>query len=128
MNDHAMDQKLQIKTTGMREWLNGSIHYNRYEATPYTALDALFSEYELTKSDDIVDFGCGKGRFTFYAHHHFQVSGTGIEMSGQLYQEAVENQASYMRKTKMPSGSIQFERCFAEEYEVKSTNNRFYFL
>ena len=128
MNDHAIDQKLRIKTTGMREWLNQSVHYNRYEATPYIALDALFSEYELTRTDEVVDFGCGKGRFSFYAHYYFKVSVTGIEMNAQLYQEALENQAEYMQKGKMPIGSILFEQRLAEEYEVRASENRFYFF
>ena len=36
-------------------------------------------------------------------------------MSGQLYQEALENQASYMQKGMKIGGSIRFERRLAEE-------------
>lgn len=128
MNDKDYDRMLHIKTVGTREWLNQSSHYNRYEATPYSALDELFREYELQMTDRVVDFGCGKGRLPFYIHDRFDVSVTGIEMSGQLYQEALENQTSYMSKFKELGASIRFERCLAEEYEVGALENRFYFF
>jgi SAM-dependent methyltransferase len=128
MNENDYDRLLRIKTAGTLEGLNQSVHYNRYEATPYTALNDLFAEYDLKKTDGVVDFGCGKGRLPFYVHHHFQVTVTGVEMNGQLYQEALENQAGYIQKVKKTSGSVRFERCLAEEYEVEQTDNRFYFF
>ncbi len=128
INEKDYDRLLRIKTISTREWVNQSIHYNRYEATPYLALEALFHEYELNGTDTVVDFGCGKGRLPFYLHNRFQVSATGVEMSGQLYQEALENQASYMQKGMKIGGSIRFERRLAEEYEVEQGDNRFYFF
>ncbi|WP_342507478.1 class I SAM-dependent methyltransferase [Sporosarcina sp. FSL K6-2383] len=128
MDDKDYDRLLRIKTGGTREWQTQSSHYNRYEATPYVALDELFREYTLKRTDGVVDFGCGKGRLAFYLHHHFQVSVTGIEMSAQLYQEALENQASYCGKLKQLGGAIWFERCLAEDYEVAITDNHFYFF
>lgn len=128
MDEKDYDRILRIQTTGMREWQHQSSHYNRYEATPYAALNVFFTEYELQRSDRVVDFGCGKGRLAFYLHNRFQVSITGIEMSGQLYQEALENHASYMRKAKQSPGIIRFEHCLAEQYEVEAGDNRFYFF
>ncbi|MEK5039734.1 class I SAM-dependent methyltransferase [Sporosarcina sp. FSL K6-3457] len=128
MNDKDYDRLLRIKTVGTREWQNQSSHYNRYEATPYLALDELFDDYELERTDGVVDFGCGKGRLAFYLHNRFQVSVTGIEMSVQLYQEALENQASYREKTRGSNDTVRFECCLAEDYKVESTDNRFYFF
>ncbi|MEK4487808.1 SAM-dependent methyltransferase [Psychrobacillus sp. FSL H8-0484] len=128
MREQDHDRLLRIKTAGIREWQHQSAHYNRYEATPYMALEALFDEYMCTNSDRFVDFGCGKGRFPFYIHHHLHVSVTGVEMSGQLYQEALENQGRYMEKVKHSRASIRFEQILAEEYEVESKENRFYFF
>jgi SAM-dependent methyltransferase len=128
MNDKDYDRLLRIKTAGIREWQNQSSHYNRYEATPYFAMDDLFCTYELERTDGVVDFGCGKGRLAFYLHNRFQVSVTGIEMSAQLYQEALENQASYRSRSRRTSGAIRFECSLAEDYEVESTDNRFYFF
>jgi SAM-dependent methyltransferase len=128
MYDKECDRLLRIKTVGTREWLHQSSHYNRYEATPYQALDEFFQVYELKNTDKLVDFGCGKGRLPFYIHNRFGVSVTGIEMSGQLYQEALENQTSYMQKGKQSNAFIRFERCLAEEYKVEAGDNRFYFF
>lgn len=128
MNEKEYDRLLRIKTVGIREWLNQSSHYNRYEATPYVALDELFESYILKKTEGVVDFGCGKGRLAFYLHHRFQVAVTGIEMNGQLYQEALENQASYRQKVKQTTGTIRFNCCLAEEYEVEPEDTRFYFF
>lgn len=128
MKEQDQDRLLRVKTEGIREWQHQSSHYNRYEATPYVALEALFNEYACNSNDQFVDFGCGKGRFPFYIFHHFHVSVTGVEMSGQLYQEAMENLVKYMERAKHSRASIQFERILAEEYEVDYRENRFYFF
>jgi cyclopropane fatty-acyl-phospholipid synthase-like methyltransferase len=85
MEDPNYDELLNIETEGNQRGYNKSFHYHRYEPTPYSALEKLFEEYELTSSDHIVDFGCGKGRLNFFIHHLFQASVTGIEMSEKLY-------------------------------------------
>ncbi|MDN4606706.1 class I SAM-dependent methyltransferase [Sporosarcina highlanderae] len=128
MNEKEYDKRLQIKTAGTLELLSQSPHYNRYEATPYEALNVLFSEYKLGPEDGFVDFGCGKARVSFYVHHHFGASVAGIEMNGQLYQDAIANLASYRRKARYAGGAIRFERCYAEEYEIDVSENRFYFF
>lgn len=128
MKEQDHDRLLRIKTEGIREWQHQSAHYNRYEATPYLALEALFDEYPYRATDQFVDYGCGKGRFPFYVHHHLHTSATGIEMSGQLYQEAMENLSSYMKRSKASRAFIRFERMLAEDYEVDAKDNRFYFF
>ncbi|OCA92140.1 SAM-dependent methyltransferase [Pseudobacillus wudalianchiensis] len=128
MNEKEYDRLLKIQTGGTWEWLYQSLHYNRYEATPYEAIDELFQEYELKKTDGVVDFGCGKGRLLFYIHYRFNVRATGVEVNGQLYQEAVENLAEYMKKKKSPLHSLRFECCAAEDYKIGKEDNRFYFF
>ncbi|MGB3259896.1 methyltransferase [Paenisporosarcina sp.] len=128
MTEKEMDRMLRIKTAGTLELLNQSVHYNRYEATPYAAFQELFRHYELTKSDRVVDVGCGKGRLSFYIHYHFQVPSIGIEMSGKLYQDALENLQNYDKNGKKTAGIITFERGLAQEYEIDSRDNVFYFF
>jgi SAM-dependent methyltransferase len=128
MTEKEMDRMLRIKTAGTLELLNQSVHYNRYEATPYAAFQELFRHYELTKSDRVVDVGCGKGRLSFYIHYHFQVPSIGIEMSGRLYQDALENLQNYDKNGKKTAGIITFERGLAQEYEIDSRDNVFYFF
>jgi len=127
MEDLEFDRSLGINTVGTLELLNQSVHYNRYEATPYMAMDELFNQYELKKEDCIVDFGCGKGRVSFYVHNRFQLQTTGIEMNGRLYQDAMKNLESYTKRKKR-KGFISFERCYAQEYEIQPEENRFYFF
>lgn len=128
MTEKEIDKMLRINTAGTLELLNQSVHYNRYEATPYAAFEELFRHYELTKSDRVVDVGCGKGRLSFYIHYYFQVPSIGIEMNGRLYLDAVENLQNYDKNGKKTAGIITFERCLAQEYEIDSRDNVFYFF
>lgn len=128
MKEPNYDELLNIKTEGTQRGFNKSFHYHRYEPTPYNALEKLFAEYELTSSDHIVDFGCGKGRLNFFIHYLFNASVTGVEMNENLYEEAMENKANYLVKAKGNKGEIQFQCCFAEKYEINPLDNRFYFF
>ncbi|WP_338752280.1 SAM-dependent methyltransferase [Bacillus sp. FJAT-52991] len=128
MTEHEYDQLLGIETIGMKECPLQLVHYNRYEATPYVALDELTRSYELKRIDHVVDFGCGKGRLPFYVHYHFQLSVTGIEVNKQLYQEAVENKERYMKTRDSKEDTIRFVCGPAEKYKVEPTDNRFYFF
>jgi len=128
MDEHAYDQMLGIKPTSGLQVLSSSIHQNRYEATPYEALEVLCTEYPFTRRDGVVDYGCGKGRVPFFIHNRFKLSVTGVEVNPHLYQEALENQVSYLEKIKKEAGSIRFERILAEKYEVMEDQNKFYFF
>ena len=128
MNDTDYDRLLHIKTVGTLEVINQSAHYNRYEATPYKALDEFFTEYELIKTDRLVDFGSGKGRLPIYIQHKFHTSVIGIEMSNKLHREALENLEIHSRKSKQKINSVTFEKCLAQDYEIKSNDNVFYFF
>ena len=128
MDETYYDDLLNIKTAGDQMGFNDSFHYHRYEPTPYLALETLFNQYELKSSDHIVDFGCGKGRLNFYIHHLFHASVVGIEMNETFYQEAIQNSKSYLKKHKHSEDKIHFQCCLAEEYQISSTDNRFYFF
>ncbi|WP_458414725.1 methyltransferase [Schinkia sp. CFF1] len=128
MKEHYYDKLLNIKTVGLQKNDNASLHYHRYEPTPYIALEALFNDYEVKASDHIVDFGCGKGRLNFYIHYFFHASVKGIEMNQAFYQEAIDNRTTYLKKYKKNKEKIQFHCCLAEEYEIGSLDNRFYFF
>lgn len=126
MLERKYDRKLQIRTTGVRE-LNIK-HHNRCEATPYEALDVLFKSYTLKQGDHVVDFGCGRGRAMFYIHHYFQVPVTGIEADDETFEEALKNKESYMFGRSENEPPLEFEFGLAEMYEVKRSDNRFYFF
>lgn len=121
------DRKLGIRTVGLREW-TGHSHYNRYEATPYEALERLFQVYRFRKGDRVVDFGCGRGRVTFSIHNRFHVPVVGIEAHDKTYEEALANKDSYRFKAKRIAEPIQLKFGLAEHYEVNPSDNRFYFF
>jgi SAM-dependent methyltransferase len=127
MKEHYYDKLLNVKTVGDQKGNTSSLHYHRYEPTPYSALERLFATYEIKSSDRIVDFGCGKGRLNFYIHHFFRSTVIGIEMNKVFYQEAVENRNRYVIKHNRKD-DIFFYCCLAEEYEIDPLDNRFYFF
>lgn len=127
MAERKYEQRLNIRTTGLREWRNHP-HYNRYEATPYQALEELFKVYRLEESDEVVDFGCGRGRVPFYIHNRFQVPVTGVEVNDKTFEEALDNKRSYRHIANHIEAPIRFDFALAEQYEVDETDNIFYFF
>ncbi|SFB06541.1 MULTISPECIES: methyltransferase domain-containing protein [unclassified Bacillus (in: firmicutes)] len=128
MTNQQYDQLLNIKTVGNQKGFHKSLHYHRYEPTPYQGLEQLFQSYELRSGDRVVDFGCGKGRLNFYIYHLFNVDVVGIEMDEIFYQDAMENRGDYIKKYKNGSEKIHFQCCMAQDYEIKPNDNRFYFF
>lgn len=128
MSEKYYDKQLHIQTCGDQMNYNGSLHYNRYEPTPYVALERLYSKYELESSDRVVDFGCGKGRINLFTHYRFESTVIGVEMDENFYKEAMENRKSYLKKYNNRHDSIHFLNCTAEEYEIHPEDNKFYFF
>lgn len=128
MDEQFYEKLFNIRTSGEQKGFNESIHYHRYEPTSYSALEVLAEEYAFSAADDIVDFGCGKGRFSFYINHFFSSKVTGIEMSKFFYEQAVENQRSYSQTNRNKGDNLFFLNCLAEDYDVTETNNKFYFF
>ncbi|PJN87257.1 class I SAM-dependent methyltransferase [Bacillus sp. mrc49] len=128
MKEAQYDELLNIRTEGEQKKFYQSLHYHRYEPTPYMALEHLFENYELGRHDRIVDFGSGKGRLNFFIHYLYQSSAVGVEMNEQFHKEAIGNLKSYRKKWKNNNGNIEFSCCLAQEYEIDSRDNRFYFF
>ncbi|CAM4015958.1 SAM-dependent methyltransferase [Mesobacillus thioparans] len=128
MNEQQFDRMLNVKTAGQQKGFMPSLHYHRYEPTPYRALELFFQEYVLSRNDRLVDFGCGKGRLNFYLNHHFNTNVTGIEMNEIFYFEALENKQDYLKKHRNRADSIHFHCILAEEYEIRPDENKFYFF
>lgn len=129
MEEKAFDQSLNIATIGIREWKGKDEEkYNRYEATPYRALEVLFNQYELKPADTFVDFGSGAGRVSFYVHNRFNVPVKGIENNDKTFDEALSNEKSYRYHTQEQDAPISFEYGLAEMYEVDETDTHFFFF
>lgn len=127
MGARKYDRELGIRTVGLREWGQDS-PYNRYEATPYEALDALFRSYRFRLDQRVVDFGCGRGRVVFAIHRRFQVSIVGIEAHDKTYEEALENKAAYRLRAGHIQAPIRLKYGLAEHYRIKPKDNCFYFF
>ncbi|MCT2343682.1 SAM-dependent methyltransferase [Niallia taxi] len=127
MKGKDYDKILRIKTEGEQAGFNSSLHYHRYEPTPYEYLKVFFEEYQLQPEDRLVDFGCGKGRMQFLLHHLFQLKSVGIEMNEVFYADAERNKQSYFRSNKKQE-DIQFLLCKAEEYAIDPADTIFYFF
>lgn len=128
MAERKYERSLRIRTVGMREWGREVGHYSRYEATPYRALDELFKNYRPARTDQVVDFGCGRGRVTFYIHHRFHIPVTGIEVNEKTYQEAVDNKERYRQVAKHIAAPIKLDFGLAEHYQIRAAENLFYFF
>jgi len=128
VNERQYDERLNIRTTGNQAGFHDSLHHNRYEPTPYDLLEILFSDYQLSPEDRLIDFGCGKGRLNFYVHNRFGAETAGVEMDEIFYKEALENRKAYLKKGKHAKGKIDFFCCLAQEYLIDSRDNRFYFF
>lgn len=122
------EKKLNIRTAGIREWKDPNTPYNRCESTPYEALEKLFETFQLKKGDEVVDFGVGRGRVSFYTHHKFQVPVTGIEVHDITFDELLKNQERYQMHTPHIEEPLYFQYGLAEQYEIQKTENIFYFF
>ena len=123
-----MDHFLHIKTRGIQQGFHPSVHYHRYEPTPYEALEKLFESYTYLPNAHIVDYGCGKGRVGFYVNALHQLSYTGIEMDESFIKDAKENLVTFKKWKKQINRSISFHLGFAQDYRVRTYENIFYFF
>ncbi len=126
--ERAMDNKLGIKTRGVREYFGKHHGFSRYEPTSYMALQALLVRYRFAKNARLVDFGCGKGRVLFYLHQQLGIPVVGVEGDHETYLDALLNKASYQEKYPHPPAEITLEYCFAEVYGIKPDENVFFFF
>lgn len=125
--DKQFDEKLLIRTKGIREW-RGDVPYNRCESTPYRALERLFDTYKIDDEDSLVDFGAGRGRVAFYVHNKFNIPITGVELNETTLDEALANKRRYRSHAFDLESPIRFEYGYAENYDVDERDNKFYFF
>lgn len=128
MEEQYYEDLLNIKTTGEKLWDENIAHYHPYQATAYFALEILFRRYIVDKNDNIVDFGCGKGRLIFYINYFYKARVTGVEMDKNYYRDCLMNKESYLEHHQANANDIDFVCCFAQDYKIKPEENKFYFF
>ena len=120
--ENNWDKLLQIQTCG-RDERNADAYHHPYEPTPYCVLERLVKSGFLGEDDTVLDYGCGKGRVSFFLSYRTKSRTIGIEYDAHIYKDALKNRSSAISKVKPDFLLIQ-----AEEYEVPPEVNRCYFF
>ena len=121
-NEKSWDKFLQIQTTG-RDDTNSDTYRYPYEPTPYSVLERLRDSGLIGEEDVLLDYGCGKGRVSFFLSEQTKANTIGIEYDARIYGSALENKALATDGTKS-----EFVCARAESYEVPHSVNRCYFF
>lgn len=124
MTDHekTWDQRLLIQTIG-RDETNADEYRHPYEPTPYAVLNRLVNSGLIGEDDVVLDYGCGKGRVSFFLSYRAKAQSIGIEYDEHIYQDALEN-----RKTTISRIKPNFVLSSAEAYNVPPQVTRCYFF
>lgn len=88
--DIRWEKKLGIETGTARHEKDDSNH-SRYEPTPYAVLMRLAQSGLIGRENMLVDYGCGKGRVSFFMSHATGCKSIGVEYDAHLYAAAMEN-------------------------------------
>ena len=120
--ENTWDKLLQIKTSG-RDDTNSDEYRYPYEPTPYSVLERLADSGLFDKNNVILDYGCGKGRVGFFLSYKTKANSIGIEYDERIFKGTLEN-----KKTAVSRSKTEFILARAEEYEVDTNIDRFYFF
>ena len=120
--ENSWDKLLRINTAGRDDTGSDEYHYP-YEPTPYSVLERLADSGLVSKEDTVLDYGCGKGRVSFFLSIRTKAATIGIEYDEKIYEGALKN-----KKTAVYGANADFVLTRAEEYEVPVSVNRCYFF
>ena len=90
MTEQQWEKKLKIRTAG-RDASHADAYRYPYEPTPYAVLERLADSGYLGRDHTVVDYGCGRGRVSFFLSHRIGCRCVGIEYDPTVYAQAVEN-------------------------------------
>lgn len=119
-NETSWDKLLNIKTSG-RDDTNSDLYRYPYEPTPYCVLERLANSGIICKGDHVLDYGCGKGRVSFFLSYQSKAKTLGVEYDERILARAVENK-------KVSRSKAEFISARAEEFEVPNSINACYFF
>lgn len=122
MEETKIEELLHIKTTGRDDTRANSYNYP-YEPTDYCVLERLVSSGLIGKKNHLIDYGCGKGRVPFYLSYETGCKATGVELDERLYNRAVKNLDSFIKKNK-----VSFVNENAVNFVVPENADRFFFF
>ena len=117
-----LDRHLKIKTNG-RDDSNSNFTNYPYEATPYVVLQVLANSGYIRKNDRIIDYGCGKGRVSFYLAYSNKCNMLGVEYDPRLYNSAIEN-----KKRAISGNRVEFICSNASDFDFPTDIKGAYFF
>lgn len=120
--DKYWDKTLGIRTTGRDDSRSNHICYP-YEPTDYKVLERLATYGYIKKRDCLLDYGCGKGRVSFFMAYQTGCHTIGIEYDERLLERAERNKAKALA-----GGRTRFLEMNAAQFEVPLEANRAFFF
>lgn len=124
-SDSRWEKKLGI-ITGAADYEKDDANHSRYEPTPYAVLERLAESGYIGKGNTLVDYGCGKGRVSFYLDHAVGCKTVGVEYDPTLAAAAEKNLSLYSGRSGAET-RMRFVCETAENYAVGNAD-RFYFF
>lgn len=121
LKSNDWDKLLNIHTSG-RDDSNADAYHHPYEPTPYEVMERLADSGYIDSGSVVVDYGCGKGRVSFFLHHYLGCHTIGLEYDPQIYAQALWNQQQYVG-----TDDITFVCENATEYEIKDADCFYFF-
>lgn len=122
VTEKMIDEKFHIDTCGRDDSSEDNEH-RAYEPTPYDILDLIVDSGFITKNDNVVDMGSGKGRVAIYLSNQIGCKVAGVEYDEKIYNQALENLNSATMDNK-----ASFVNVSAEEYDVLPEDTVFFFF
>lgn len=129
MTEQDWDRRLHIDTIGRDASREDNYHYP-YEPTPYAVLERLADSEYISDESIVIDYGCGKGRVSFFLHDRLGCKVIGIDFDESMYVQAKKNLVNYeagFLGNRNNKCNIQFFCKGAEKYEVEE-GDVFYFF
>ena len=122
MTENQWDKLLRIRTTGRDDSHSDSYRFP-YEPTPYSVLERLADSGFITKKNTVLDYGCGKGRVSFFLSYQLRCRSVGIEYDDRIYGAAVEN-----RMSAVSGERVDLVLAKAEDFAVPEAADRMFFF
>ena len=116
------DEKLNIQTCGRDDSAEDDHHFP-YEPTPYAVLKLLAESGWVGEDNLLLDYGCGKGRVSFFLTAETGCRSIGIDFNRDYVQAAAHNLAGFNGEER-----ISFQQEKAERYVLPAEADRLYFF
>ena len=123
MTEKEWDKKLKIETYGRLDG-HADAYHHPYEPTPYCVLERLAESEYIGKESKVLDYGCGKGRVSFFLNYKLGCQVIGIEYEEKICAQARKNLESYVKGT---ACWVEFVCQDAKDFPVREADCFYFF-